>query len=132
MRQICHEHCPKGGGHGTVLLAAAALIVAGAAHTIARAAAGTLEVTAIILSAAVTVTIAAAVTVAVVRLARQDRARGATGTTGLSFPSPRTLSGSQTRSAPRAVEAPRPVVNPWPSARVTHKSPPERTTPHGD
>ena len=94
-RQICHAHCPQGGGKGWLITAAVAVIVL--AKPVANAAGDFLRVLAIATASLAAVTVAAVVTVLVVRRRRRNAQVAGHAIRALSAP-------------PAAIEAPRQQV----------------------
>ena len=92
MGQICHEHCPKGGGKGWLIAAAVAVIVL--AKPLANAAGDFLRVLAIATASLAALTVAGVVTVLAVRRHRRNAQVTAGARRALSAP-------------PAAIEAPR-------------------------
>ena len=100
--QVCHAHCPKGGGHGFVLLVAAVLIIAAIARPVVHAAEDVLQVVLITVASVIGVAVLGAAAYAALRA----RSRRQNRLTAVSFHPPVTRRASQAVSAsrPRAIE----------------------------
>ena len=111
--QICHAHCPKGSGHGVVLLVAAVLIIAAVAHSIAHAAEHAADVMLEVAMIAVASLAALAVVAVAAYVAVRVHRRHATARQAIPRQAPAIQRGSQAVSAPqrRAIEAPRAALD---------------------
>jgi hypothetical protein len=105
-RQICHEHCPKGGGSGALLVLLAVIVIAAIARPVVRAAEFMLEVA--LITAASFLGLAAIAVAAFAAL--RSRRRHAKDRHVIARRTPIVLRAAETRSEPLAIEASQPSL----------------------
>lgn len=107
-KQICHAHCPRGGGSGAVLVVLAVIVIAATARAVIHAAELVLEVAVIAAASVLGLAAVGGIALLVQRVHRSQ----ARALRGISRPALAVQKPAETLSAPQrlAIEARRPSL----------------------